>query len=102
MDNGSRVSYDDFLKLCNVHNHPFAKCLHRGDAISVDDALSLLDEFSTHHSEDVLEGVVFRVETKKKFNFLAKYVRHEKVDGQYLVGVDNAINHSDIWNWRAE
>jgi hypothetical protein len=40
-----------------------------------------------------IEGVVYRVERKGVVDFLAKYVRPDKVDGKYLSG-------DPIWHWR--
>lgn len=48
--------------------------------------------WSGHGAVDPVEGVVFRVEHNKKVDFLAKYIRPDKVDGIYL--------DKDIWNWR--
>lgn len=42
-----------------------------------------------HH---VAKGAVWRVERKRKVDFLAKYIRHDKIDGCYL---DQDIN---LWN----
>jgi hypothetical protein len=41
--------------------------------------------------------VVYRVERKGRFDYLAKYVRPGKVDGKYLP----ELNGGDaVWNWR--
>lgn len=39
---------------------------------------------SGHGAIDSVEGAVWRVERHNKVDFLAKYVRHDKVDGLYL------------------
>lgn len=44
------------------------------------------------HGADQPEGVVYRVESAKGVDFLAKWVRPDKVDGSLL--------DQDIWNWR--
>lgn len=46
---------------------------------------------------DEIEGVVYRVERHGKVDFLAKYVRPDKVDGKYLESVTGQPN---VWNWR--
>jgi hypothetical protein len=46
---------------------------------------------------DEIEGVVYRVERKGKVDFLAKYVRPDKVDGSYLPEVSG---REAVWNWR--
>ena len=35
-------------------------------------------------NEDLPEGAVWRAETRGQYNFMAKYVRPEKVDGKYI------------------
>jgi len=41
-------------------------------------------EPSGHGALEPVEGVIYRVERKGKVDFLAKYVRQNKVDGKYL------------------
>lgn len=43
-----------------------------------------------------VEGAVWRVERKGTVDFLAKYVRPDKVDGSYL---DSVTGGEPIWNW---
>ena len=55
-----------------------------------------------HGAIDPIEGAMWRVESKgNKGNveFLAKYVRHDKVDGRYLPKVSG---QPEVWNWRPE
>lgn len=68
---------------------------------SIDTALSRLNP-SVHGAIDPIEGAMWRVESKgNKGNveFLAKYVRHDKVDGRYLPKVSG---QPEVWNWRPE
>lgn len=65
--------------------------LHIGQPISVKKALELHQ--AENYGCDEIEGIVYRMERKGKVDFLAKYVRHDKVDGKYL-------NGAPIWNWR--
>lgn len=48
-----------------------------------------------HHQADRAEGVVYRVERKDEVDFLAKWVRPDKVDGKYL-----DLPEGPVWNWR--
>lgn len=48
---------------------------------------------------DPVEGAVWRVERKGKVDFLAKYVRPDKVDGCYL---DSVTGTEPVWNWQSE
>ena len=64
--------------------------LHIGQPISVKKVLEIHEE--KNYGCDEIEGVVYRMERKGKVDFLAKFVRHDKVDGKYL--------KDDIWNWK--
>lgn len=50
-----------------------------------------------HGAIDPIEGVVYRVERHGKVDFLAKYVRPEKVDGCFLPEITGG---DPVWNWR--
>ncbi len=65
-----------------------------GDSISVEDALNKLGSFGKHGATEIIEGAVWRVERKNKFDFLAKYVRHEKIDGKYLPNLHNNTDYT--------
>lgn len=65
--------------------------LHVGGPCMVSDAMALLA--ASHWPCDEVEGVVYRVERDGQVDFLAKYVRPDKIDGKYLDG-------PEIWNWR--
>lgn len=73
--------------------------LHAGGPLPVDDALSLLGPFGFHGAIDPVEGVVYRVERKGAVDFLAKWVRPDKVDGCYLPELTGTDAE---WNWRPE
>lgn len=51
---------------------------------------------SWHGAIDPVEGAVYRVERKGKVDFLAKWVRPDKVDGIYLPEVSGK---DAVWNW---
>lgn len=65
------------------------RLIHRGGAFSVEAMLEQL-EMGGHGARDGAEGAVWRVERfdpkrkRKVVDFLAKYVRGDKVDGLYL------------------
>jgi hypothetical protein len=60
----------------------------------VPDVVKRLKE-SGHGAVDTVEGAVWRVERYGKVEFLAKYVRQDKVDGCYLPEVSG---RDTIWN----
>ncbi|MDQ3919443.1 MAG: RNA ligase family protein [Acidobacteriota bacterium] len=70
--------------------------LHVGGPLPIDAALTLLGTYGKHGALDPVEGAVWRVERKGKVDFLAKYVRPDKVDGCYL---DRLNDREPVWNW---
>lgn len=56
---------------------------HIGAPIDTEEAMELVSG-SQHGALDPVEGAVWRVERKGEVDFLAKYVRSDKVDGCYL------------------
>lgn len=65
--------------------------------ISVADALAAVMKRNDFGAVDLVEGAVWRVERYGRVDFLAKYVRPEKVDGRYLPEISGA---APVWNWR--
>lgn len=70
-----------------------------GLPISIEDALSALGPTGRHGATEAIEGAVWRVERKGVFDFAAKYVRPDKVDGKYLSGVTGG---DEVPMWRGE
>lgn len=100
-----RMPYDDFqVRLDSLFMTP--KLLHRGEALSIEQALSRLGTYGFHGAIDPVEGAVWRVERdkatgkkgdkKRVVDFLVKYVRPDKVDGFYL---PEQSGNDAIWNW---
>ena len=52
---------------------------------------------SGHGAIDPVEGFVMKVERKGKVDFLAKYVRPDKIDGLYLPEISGK---DPVWNWK--
>lgn len=88
----SRYPYATLREIAQAYGFTTAHVYHSGGALSISDALSLLGEYGRHGAQDHVEGLVWRVERRGGFDFLAKYVRPEKHDGIYLA--DEAV-----WNW---
>lgn len=78
-----RLSYIDFMSRV-VPEFVMPKVLSVGDPCSVDEAMERLGKFGHHGATEPAEGCVWRVERRGKVDFLAKFVRHDKVDGKYL------------------
>lgn len=62
----------------------------------VETMLHLLEP-SGHGAVDPVEGAVWRVERRGAVDFLAKFVRPDKVDGIYLPEISGL---PAVWNWR--
>jgi hypothetical protein len=68
--------------------------------LSIEDTMRHLIAYPKHHGAiDPIEGAVWRVERNGVVDFLAKYVRPDKVDGCYLPEVSGK---PAVWNWRPE
>jgi len=92
-----RAPFNILQKLCNVSCIQMPRVLHIGSPLSVDKAMELhLQKHSGFHPEDGPEGVVYRVERQGEFDFMAKWVRPDKVDGKYLPEMSGK---DAIWNW---
>ena len=105
MTGHKRMPYDDFAsRLDTLFVLP--KLLHRGTALSIENAMALLGVYGFHGAIDPVEGVVWRVErdkpTGKKgervrvVDFLVKYVKPDKIDGLYL---PERSGKGPVWNW---
>jgi hypothetical protein len=101
-----RMPFDEFtIRLGNLFVMP--TLLHRGGALSINNAVQSLQVHGFHGAIDPVEGVVWRVERdnpcgkkgekKREVDFLVKYVRPDKVDGLYL---PETSGKEPVWNWR--
>lgn len=87
---------------------PHLLFLNEGASCSIKTAMDLLGHGGFHGAIDPVEGAVWRVERNTQLNrsqsqrtwavdYLAKYVRPDKVDGCYL---PEQTGCEAIWNWR--
>jgi len=101
-----RIPYDDFTS--RVHDFIIPTLLHRGCALSIEDAMMKLGiGYGFHGAVDPVEGAVWRVERNKStgkkdekkriVDFLVKYVRPDKIDGCYL---PEQSGMDAVWNCR--
>lgn len=97
MQGAERLGWYPFsMRILNIFAGP--QLLHYGPtALPIEEALHRLGHYGFHGAVDQCEGVVYRVETDDKVNFLAKYVRPDKVDGKYLPEVSGK---GPVWNWK--
>lgn len=97
----TRRSFDALTIRCLRFDIPMPMLIHRGGPISVDLAMELLGR-GHHGCQDDMEGVVYRVQRLGDFDFMAKWVRPDKVDGVYLPEVTGSISAEPVWNWRPD
>lgn len=96
MEGERRLPFDVLANLCALHEIPMPKLLHDGGPLSVENAMALHGE-GHHGCLDAPEGAVWRVERKGEFDFMAKWVRPDKIDGKYLPEISQC---GPVWNWR--
>ena len=71
--------------------------IHTGSPLPVAQAMELVGAHGRHGAIDPVEGCVWRVERQGRVDFLAKYVRPNKIDGCYLPELSG---QEAVWNWR--
>lgn len=96
MQGDARLTFREFVSRING-NFDRPTLLHIGSPMSVERAMAL--HADRHSGCDEPEGVVYRVERKGEVDFLAKWVRPDKIDGKYLPEVSG---QPAVWNWRPE
>lgn len=94
MTEAERVPYDVFHARVNGRL-PVPRLIHRGGALSFDRLWSRLEP--SGHGAEAVEGAVYRVERAGEVDYLAKWVRPDKIDGKYF-----EQNHPEgpIYHWR--
>ena len=95
-----RVPWDDHISRCRRFDIVTPRVIQDGRPINVDTVLPFIT-WSAHGvlSEEQVEGAVWRVERKGIFDFMAKWVRPDKIDGKYLPQLSGT---EAVWNWRPE
>ena len=89
----TRIPYKEFIdRIGGIFQVPHL--LGTGEPISVEKAMRIHDFL--RYPCDQTEGVVYRVERHGKIDFLAKWVRPDKIDGKYLPEISGL---EAIWNW---
>jgi len=97
---GKRILYDEFLPRVLDAGFMPVFCVHdAASGCSIETALDKLGENGNHGSTEPVEGAVWRVEREGRVDFLAKFVRADKIDGKYL---PNISEKPAIWHWTGE
>lgn len=99
---GKRILRDEFAERCAVAELRTAHLIHdSAEPISIENALALVGKYGQHGSTEPVEGAVWRVEREGRVDFLAKYVRPDKIDGKYLPGTTASVTDGQpIWLWQ--
>ena len=93
-----RTPFEEFkARLGGAFTLPFT--LSIGPPMGIEAALAAIQEKNHHAALDPIEGVLYRVERQGRVDFLAKFVRPDKVDGCYL---PECSGQAAIWNWRPQ
>jgi len=96
MRDTKRETWDAVSYRCSKKNFITPGTIHIGSVCSIANAMNLIGS-GYHGALGGPEGVVWRVERRGKVDFLAKYVRPDKIDGCYL---PEYSGKQAIWNWR--
>jgi hypothetical protein len=91
-----RLPWDEVVKNCRLNEFTTPHVISDGPPFLVEQ-LNL--QKSYHGAEDGIEGAVWRVERRGGFDFMAKWVRPDKIDGKYLPEISQ---QEPLWNWRPE
>ena len=91
----TRFPLDVLMLAAGLGEFTTPRLIHDGGAISIEDVISQLEP-SGHGALDPVEGAVWRVERTGGVDFLAKWVRPEKVDGCYFPQNNGG---AEVWNW---
>lgn len=98
MRQADRLPWDEIVQRVKVVGLIHAEVLSDGAPLSVEALLPQLER-SAHGAVDPVEGAVWRVERHGAFDFNAKWVRPDKIDGKYLADL---TGHPEVWHWTGE
>ena len=100
MRDGNRVPWSDLEARCAAFDVVTPRLISAGPPLAVKDLLPLIEVSGHGVAEgEMVEGAVWRVERRSEFDFMAKWVRPEKVDGKYLPEISGK---PEIWLWKPE
>jgi hypothetical protein len=94
-----RVLFDELCERVAGRGIVLPALLSRGGPLAIEEALKKMGERGFHGATERPEGAVWRVERKGKVDFLAKFVRPDKVDGCYLPELSGK---EPVWLWRPQ
>jgi hypothetical protein len=89
-----RAPFDELLEAATRGGFVTPHMISDGAPVSVEAALAALGDHGRHGAAEPVEGAVWRVERRGKFDFITKYVRPDKQDGKYL---PNISGRDAVW-----
>jgi hypothetical protein len=92
-----RLPVDELAEVATECGLRTAHVISDGPPLSVEDALAAIANGGFHGAQDGVEGCVWRCERSGEFDFIAKFVRHDKQDGKYFTQISG---EEPIWFWR--
>jgi len=94
-DNNERLLFNELKLILDKYGLQPPRKLHEGEALSVKELLPILNKRTDEiRSNEMPEGMVFRVERNGGVDFLAKYVRNDFEPGKYCVNTNDFT-----WNY---
>ncbi len=103
MRDGERLPWHAVTERVRAGRFVTPGLIHEGGPLGIQAAMERLQAGGFHGAVDPVEGAVWRAERREgaavRVEFLAKYVRPEKVDGSLLP--ENS-GRAAVWNWRPE
>jgi len=103
MVDDKRMEFDAFIDriVCGTGDDTPPECLSTPQVVGYGSmpVAEAMQQVCNPFAKDPVEGVVYRVERQGKVDFLAKYVRPDKVDGCYLPEISG---QEAVWNWKPE
>lgn len=94
-----RLPHDEMVEVAAACGLVNAHVISDGPPMSIEGALASIATGGFHGAQDGVEGCVWRCERKGQFDFIAKYVRHDKQDGKYFAQI---TGNDPVWFWRPE
>lgn len=91
-----RMIYDQFVEVTKHAGITTAPLINDGPSISVENALKILGDNGKYGATEMAEGLVYRCERRSQVDYLAKFVRQEKIDGKYFTQISG---NPEIWLW---
>jgi hypothetical protein len=103
IENEKRLTTEEFYKRVNPTDICTVPAIMSATGpVSVDYIKSVIEFDHSIPAEPRHEGAVWRVERNQEVDFLCKWVRPDKIDGQFLPSVDDSQVDEPIWNYNPD